>query len=156
MGGWGGGFFPEFWKEHRPTVNHTSCVLITYFFSIHLFRWLWAVFYVMQAFISESSLCCTYWRDKPDKSVGYMRYNYLSSPVWCFLLQERLLLSLLPAHIARVMKAEIIQRLQGPKFGQVENTNNFHNLYVQRHTNVRCVTPYHKMRISHYSHNHES
>lgn len=63
------------------------------------------------------------------------------------MLQERLLLSLLPAHIARVMKAEIIQRLQGPKFGQVENTNNFHNLYVQRHTNVRCVTPYHKMRF---------
>uniref|UniRef100_A0AAR2J085 Adenylate cyclase type 2 n=1 Tax=Pygocentrus nattereri TaxID=42514 RepID=A0AAR2J085_PYGNA len=50
--------------------------------------------------------------------------------------QERLLLSLLPAHIARVMKAEIIQRLQGPNCGQAENTNNFHNLYVQRHTNV--------------------
>ncbi|TKS81803.1 Adenylate cyclase type 2 [Collichthys lucidus] len=49
--------------------------------------------------------------------------------------QERLLLSLLPAHIARVMKAEIIQRLKGPNFGQIENTNNFHNLYVQRHTN---------------------
>ncbi|TNN79758.1 Adenylate cyclase type 2 [Liparis tanakae] len=43
--------------------------------------------------------------------------------------QERLLLSLLPAHIARVMKAEIIQRLKGPNFGQIENTNNFHNLY---------------------------
>lgn len=54
-------------------------------------------------------------------------------------LQERLLLSLLPAHIARVMKAEIIQRLKGPNFGQMENTNNFHNLYVQRHTNVRHV-----------------
>ncbi|ROL42070.1 Adenylate cyclase type 2 [Anabarilius grahami] len=58
--------------------------------------------------------------------------------------QERLLLSLLPAHIARVMKAEIIQRLQGPKFGQVENTNNFHNLYVQRHTNVSQ-----SMRVEH-------
>lgn len=64
----------------------------------------------------------------------------------CFLLlslycchQERLLLSLLPAHIARVMKAEIIQRLKGPNCGQMENTNNFHNLYVQRHTNVRHV-----------------
>lgn len=53
--------------------------------------------------------------------------------------QERLLLSLLPAHIARVMKAEIIQRLKGPNFGQMENTNNFHNLYVQRHINVRHV-----------------
>ncbi|KAG7261326.1 hypothetical protein CRUP_035725 [Coryphaenoides rupestris] len=53
--------------------------------------------------------------------------------------QERLLLSLLPAHIARVMKAEIIQRLQGPNFGQMENTNNFHNLYVQRHTNVSIL-----------------
>ncbi|XP_041098116.1 adenylate cyclase type 2-like [Polyodon spathula] len=53
--------------------------------------------------------------------------------------QERLLLSLLPAHIARVMKAEIIQRLQGPNSGQMENTNNFHNLYVQRHTNVSIL-----------------
>ena len=51
--------------------------------------------------------------------------------------QERLLLSLLPAHIAMEMKAEIIQRLQGPKAGQMQNTNNFHNLYVKRHTNVR-------------------
>ncbi|XP_048850294.1 adenylate cyclase type 2b isoform X2 [Brienomyrus brachyistius] len=53
--------------------------------------------------------------------------------------QDRLLLSLLPAHIARVMKAEIIHRLQGPNFGQTENTNNFHNLYVQRHTNVSIL-----------------
>uniref|UniRef100_A0A8C7YQ16 Adenylate cyclase type 2 n=1 Tax=Oryzias sinensis TaxID=183150 RepID=A0A8C7YQ16_9TELE len=53
--------------------------------------------------------------------------------------QERLLLSLLPAHIARVMKAEIIQRLQGPNFGRSESTNNFHNLYVQRHTNVSIL-----------------
>ncbi|KAJ3597709.1 hypothetical protein NHX12_001226, partial [Muraenolepis orangiensis] len=53
--------------------------------------------------------------------------------------QERLLLSLLPVHIARVMKNEIIQRLQGPNFGQMENTNNFHNLYVQRHTNVSIL-----------------
>lgn len=57
----------------------------------------------------------------------------------CYCHKERLLLSLLPAHIARVMKAEIIQRLKGPNFGQIENTNNFHNLYVQRHTNVRHV-----------------
>lgn len=57
----------------------------------------------------------------------------------CYYHQERLLLSLLPAHIARVMKAEIIQRLKGPNFGQIENTNNFHNLYVQRHTNVRYI-----------------
>lgn len=54
-------------------------------------------------------------------------------------MQERLLLSLLPAHIAMEMKAEIIQRLQGPKAGHMENTNNFHNLYVKRHTNVRYV-----------------
>uniref|UniRef100_A0AAY4E2Y4 Adenylate cyclase type 2 n=1 Tax=Denticeps clupeoides TaxID=299321 RepID=A0AAY4E2Y4_9TELE len=53
--------------------------------------------------------------------------------------QERLLLSLLPAHIAMVMKAEIMQRLKGPNFGQAENTNNFHNLYVQRHTNVSIL-----------------
>ncbi|KAF3828761.1 hypothetical protein GH733_004667 [Mirounga leonina] len=54
-------------------------------------------------------------------------------------LPERLLLSLLPAHIAMEMKAEIIQRLQGPKAGQMENTNNFHNLYVKRHTNVSIL-----------------
>ncbi|KAM8818622.1 adenylate cyclase type 2 isoform 1-T1 [Rhynchonycteris naso] len=53
--------------------------------------------------------------------------------------QERLLLSLLPAHIAMEMKAEIIQRLQGPKAGQMENSNNFHNLYVKRHTNVSIL-----------------
>ncbi|XP_067906745.1 adenylate cyclase type 2-like [Heterodontus francisci] len=55
--------------------------------------------------------------------------------------QERLLLSLLPAHIAMEMKAEIIQRLQGPRSGhcQLENTNNFHNLYVKRHTNVSIL-----------------
>ncbi|KAM9807313.1 adenylate cyclase type 2 isoform 3-T3 [Syngnathus typhle] len=60
---------------------------------------------------------------------------HLEPVVW----QERLLLSLLPAHIARVMKAEIIQRLKGPNFDQIENTNNFHNLYVQRHTNVSIL-----------------
>ncbi|XP_069075810.1 adenylate cyclase type 2 [Pleurodeles waltl] len=53
--------------------------------------------------------------------------------------QERLLLSLLPAHIAMEMKAEIIQRLQGPRAGQLENTNNFHNLYVRRHTHVSIL-----------------
>ncbi|KAM5158259.1 adenylate cyclase type 2 [Mantella aurantiaca] len=53
--------------------------------------------------------------------------------------QERLLLSLLPAHIAMEMKAEIIQRLQGPRAGQLENTNNFHNLYVKRHSNVSIL-----------------
>uniref|UniRef100_A0A8C2DC85 adenylate cyclase n=1 Tax=Cyprinus carpio TaxID=7962 RepID=A0A8C2DC85_CYPCA len=61
--------------------------------------------------------------------------DHMEALVW----QERLLLSLLPAHIARVMKAEIIQRLKGPNFGQAENTNNFHNLYVQRHTNVSIL-----------------
>ncbi|XP_049440902.1 adenylate cyclase type 2 isoform X2 [Epinephelus fuscoguttatus] len=61
--------------------------------------------------------------------------DHIEPVVW----QERLLLSLLPAHIARVMKAEIIQRLKGPNFGQIENTNNFHNLYVQRHTNVSIL-----------------
>ncbi|KAF7655392.1 hypothetical protein LDENG_00056860 [Lucifuga dentata] len=37
------------------------------------------------------------------------------------------------------MKDEIIQRLQGPNFGRTESTNNFHNLYVQRHTNVSIL-----------------
>ncbi|ELK08154.1 Adenylate cyclase type 2 [Pteropus alecto] len=60
-------------------------------------------------------------------------------PKCCALRRERLLLSLLPAHIAMEMKAEIIQRLQGPKAGHMENTNNFHNLYVKRHTNVSIL-----------------
>lgn len=72
----------------------------------------------------------------PCRGLGGVTSVFL--PPW---FQERLLLSLLPAHIAMEMKAEIIQRLQGPKAGQVENTNNFHNLYVKRHTNVRCAAP---------------
>uniref|UniRef100_UPI00358DDA84 adenylate cyclase type 2-like isoform X1 n=1 Tax=Myxine glutinosa TaxID=7769 RepID=UPI00358DDA84 len=53
--------------------------------------------------------------------------------------QERLLLSVLPAHIAMEMKAEIIQRLQGPfcRCRLPDNSNNFHNLYVRRH---KCVS----------------
>ncbi|KAM7382616.1 hypothetical protein PAMP_002339 [Pampus punctatissimus] len=57
--------------------------------------------------------------------VSHVRVLYCDGAV-----MERLLLSLLPAHIARVMKAEIIQRLKGPNFGQIENTNNFHNLIL--------------------------
>ncbi|XP_032813401.1 adenylate cyclase type 2 isoform X1 [Petromyzon marinus] len=59
--------------------------------------------------------------------------------------QERLLLSVLPAHIALEMKAEIIQRLKGPFCGQQqqqllpENSNNFHNLYVRRHKSVSIL-----------------
>lgn len=80
-----------------------------------------------------------------DFNGSALRHIYFYTICWmnvffCFCHQERLLLSLLPAHIARVMKAEIIQRLKGPNFGQMENTNNFHNLYVQRHTNVRQVS----------------
>lgn len=72
-------------------------------------------------------------------SLSHVKYISVQQPLSPLppCLQERLLLSLLPAHIARVMKAEIIQRLQGPNFGRTESTNNFHNLYVQRHTNVR-------------------
>lgn len=76
----------------------------------------------------------------------YFLSHFSFSPLVCR--QERLLLSLLPAHIARVMKAEIIQRLKGPNFGQMENTNNFHNLYVQRHTNVRHVVLVHKVTFT--------
>ncbi|XP_078392695.1 adenylate cyclase type 2-like, partial [Cetorhinus maximus] len=52
--------------------------------------------------------------------------------------QDHLLLSVLPLYIALEMKAEIIERLTGPKHGQpqLENTNNFHNLYVKHHRDV--------------------
>lgn len=88
------------------------------------------------------TVCCVLCNIDAEEYAAHTEDQIMSSnipAVMCVVPQERLLLSLLPAHIARVMKAEIIQRLQGPKFGQVENTNNFHNLYVQRHTNVRWV-----------------
>lgn len=52
-------------------------------------------------------------------------------------LQEHLLLSILPAYLAREMKAEIMARLQAGKSSRPENTNNFHSLYVKRHQGVR-------------------
>ncbi|KAM9120777.1 adenylate cyclase type 4 [Pangshura tecta] len=53
--------------------------------------------------------------------------------------QEHLLLSILPAYIAMEMKAEIIERLRDG--GRQESANNFHNLYVKHHKNVRYRTP---------------
>ena len=44
-------------------------------------------------------------------------------------LQERLLLSVLPQHVAVEMKQDLI----APVSGQ------FHKIYIQRHENVRCV-----------------
>ncbi|XP_072357471.1 adenylate cyclase type 2-like [Scyliorhinus torazame] len=55
--------------------------------------------------------------------------------------QDHLLLSVLPLYIALEMKAEIIERLTGPKDGQpqVENSTNFHNLYVKHHKDVSIL-----------------
>jgi hypothetical protein len=47
-----------------------------------------------------------------------------------FFLQERLLLSVLPQHVAMEMKADIISPVEGQ----------FHKIYIQRHENVRQVS----------------
>lgn len=54
-----------------------------------------------------------------------------------YLPQEHLLLSILPAYLAREMKAEIMARLQAGQGSRPESTNNFHSLYVKRHQGVR-------------------
>ena len=45
----------------------------------------------------------------------------------CYYLQERLLLSVLPQHVAMEMKADIISPVEGQ----------FHKIYIQKHENVR-------------------
>lgn len=45
----------------------------------------------------------------------------------CICLQERLLLSVLPQHVAMEMKADIVSPVEGQ----------FHKIYIQRHENVR-------------------
>ncbi|XP_074090880.1 adenylate cyclase type 4 isoform X3 [Macrotis lagotis] len=53
--------------------------------------------------------------------------------------QEHLLLSILPAYLAREMKAEIMARLQAGQGSRPEGTNNFHSLYVKRHQGVSVL-----------------
>ena len=53
--------------------------------------------------------------------------------------QENLLLSVLPAHISMGMKLAIIERLKERGDRRYLPDNNFHNLYVKRHQNVRWV-----------------
>ena len=60
------------------------------------------------------------------------------------LYQERLLLSVLPAHLAAEMKTEMMERVRDPTQTrsaapgmQKNSTTHFHNLYVKRHKNVR-------------------
>ncbi|XP_078007399.1 adenylate cyclase type 4 isoform X3 [Phascolarctos cinereus] len=53
--------------------------------------------------------------------------------------QEHLLLSILPAYLAREMKAEIMARLQAGQGPRPEGTNNFHSLYVKRHQGVSVL-----------------
>lgn len=49
-----------------------------------------------------------------------------------FFLQERLLLSVLPQHVALEMKNDIMSPVEGQ----------FHKIYIQKHENVRYVIPY--------------
>ncbi|XP_071959722.1 adenylate cyclase type 2-like [Antedon mediterranea] len=58
--------------------------------------------------------------------------------------QERLLLSVLPAHLAYEMKTEMMERVRAPTMQRsphrnVMNTTHFHNLYVKRHKNVSIL-----------------
>ncbi|XP_072014122.1 adenylate cyclase type 2-like isoform X2 [Amphiura filiformis] len=57
--------------------------------------------------------------------------------------QERLLLSVLPAHLAAEMKTEMINRVQDPAnsrlTSQRNSTKHFHSLYVKRHQNVSIL-----------------
>ncbi len=46
----------------------------------------------------------------------------------CFYLQERLLLSVLPRHVAMEMKADI---------AGIPTDKQFHKIYIQKHENVR-------------------
>jgi len=49
--------------------------------------------------------------------------------MFAFVLQERLLLSVLPQHVAMEMKEDIISPVEGQ----------FHKIYIQKHENVRWV-----------------
>lgn len=53
-----------------------------------------------------------------------------------FLFQERLLLSVLPQHVAMEMKNDIISPVEGQ----------FHKIYIQKHENVRWVSQANKLR----------
>ncbi|XP_071784971.1 adenylate cyclase type 2-like isoform X2 [Asterias amurensis] len=60
--------------------------------------------------------------------------------------QERLLLSVLPAHLAAEMKTEMMERVRDPTQSRVpapgvqkNSTTHFHNLYVKRHKNVSIL-----------------
>jgi hypothetical protein len=46
---------------------------------------------------------------------------------WYLMMQERLLLSVLPQHVAIEMKGDIMSPVEGQ----------FHKIYIQRHENVR-------------------
>ena len=63
--------------------------------------------------------------------------------VCVFCLQERLLLSVLPAHLAFEMKTEMMERVRDPTLGPISHrpssSTHFHSLYVKRHRNVRYV-----------------
>ncbi|XP_071495947.1 adenylate cyclase type 2-like [Diadema antillarum] len=57
--------------------------------------------------------------------------------------QERLLLSVLPAHLAFEMKTEMMERVRDPTLGPISHRPNssthFHSLYVKRHKNVSIL-----------------
>lgn len=67
--------------------------------------------------------------------IYYIRRHIIrKSPVWAFFCsQERLLLSVLPRHVAMEMKADIA--------GKPQDTM-FHKIYIQRHEHVRWILKY--------------
>lgn len=70
----------------------------------------------------------------------YYFFNYFVLPVCCFvpeflffpLLQERLLLSVLPQHVASEVKDDITMR---------DNERQFHKIYIHHYEPVRWGTP---------------
>lgn len=66
---------------------------------------------------------------------GNLAYNVIISCVF----QERLLLSVLPQHVAMEMKADIIKPVE----------RQFHKIYIQRHENVRSVSSLSLVLIHH-------
>ncbi|XP_041453630.1 adenylate cyclase type 2-like [Lytechinus variegatus] len=58
--------------------------------------------------------------------------------------QERLLLSVLPAHLAYEMKTEMMERVRDPSISPISShrpssSTHFHSLYVKRHKNVSIL-----------------
>jgi hypothetical protein len=65
----------------------------------------------------------------PKEQQFFLNARQVIASIFLFL-QERLLLSVLPQHVAMEMKADIISPVEGQ----------FHKIYIQKHENVRQVS----------------